>query len=163
MEYQVDVPKYQAGDSFSRIIAEFHAGSAIPYRIARFLVSGGIVATVNLVSLYILTEVVFRWYMAGAVGAFIVSVFVSFTLQKFWTFRHHGTQIRIVSRQFAIYLAITFFNLLLNLAILFLMVEFFGIWYILAQVIASIVIACESFVLYGKVFQRNAEVSVSVQ
>jgi putative flippase GtrA len=112
---------------------------------ARFLISGSIGAVVNLGLLFSLTSWLELWYLASAVIAFIVAMFASFTLQKFWTFRDNNLD--RVSNQFRFFVSIAVFNLGLNTLLMYLFVDGTGLHYLLAQVFAGGLIAIWSFLL----------------
>ena len=61
-------------------------------QVGKYIISGGTAAAVNLSSLYILTEFFHIWYIISATTAFIGAFAISFTLQKFWTFKDHETE-----------------------------------------------------------------------
>ncbi len=119
-------------------------------RIFRFIVVGTTAMLVNLVVLYALTAGLGLWYLASEIVAFIIAVAYNFTLQKLWAFGGTGGS---PTRQGFFFLLINIFNLALNTAILYALVQFFGLWYILAQVIASALIAFESFFVYRIIFR----------
>jgi dolichol-phosphate mannosyltransferase len=121
-------------------------------RIARFLISGVATVLVNLLTLYIFTEYARVWYLASSVIAFCVSYGVNFTLQKFWTFKHRD--INAITYQLPLHFALALGNLALNTAILYALVQWLGVWYVLAQVIAAFVIALDSFFLSRKIFSH---------
>ncbi len=73
-------------------------------RIIRYLISGGTAALTDLVLLYILADKLGIWYMYSVVLAFAVAFFVSFFLQKFWTFEDNGTS--KAHRQITVYILI---------------------------------------------------------
>ena len=103
----------------------------------------GTAAAVDLWLLYVLTEWLRLHYLLSAVLAFIVAFFVSFILQKFWTFGDHSTD--KLHSQAALYFVVAALNLLLNTLLLYFFVDVMGFWYIFAQILASGLIACESF------------------
>jgi len=119
-------------------------------RIARFLIAGAATMLVNLAALYVFTEYAHVWYLASSIIAFCISYGVNFTLQKFWTFKN--TDRRAVLRQLPLHLSLALFNLAFNTIILYALVEWGNVWYILAQVIAALIIAVESFILSKKIF-----------
>ncbi len=128
------------------------------FRILRFLISGGLSAIVNLGSLYVFTEYVGFWYIVSACFAFLLSFGVSFTLQKFWTFRDRSVE--GASRQAAMYLFVAIINFVLNISLLFFLVEFFHLHYLLAEMIVMVVIACVSFFVYRNLIFRKEQVPV---
>lgn len=122
-------------------------------RVLKYLISGGTAAAVNLLLLYFFTSILGIWYVISAVLAFSLAFIVSFVFQKFWTFEDHSTD--GVHVQAASYLLVALVNLCLNTLLIYFFVEFFGIHYLVAQIIASISIACESFFVYRRfIFKR---------
>jgi putative flippase GtrA len=120
-------------------------------RVLRFIVSGGLAAVVNIAMLYILTEYAGIWYVISAALAFITAFFVSFALQKYWAFRNRrmqGTQTQLM-----LHLLTAVINLCLNVLLIYVIVEYAGVWYILAQIIAAIVIAFESFFAFRWIYR----------
>ncbi len=116
-------------------------------KILRYLFSGGTAAVTDLTLLYIFTDVFGIWYILSSVLAFLVAFAVSFILQKFFTFQDHAMD--GVRGQALVYLLVTSFNLGLNTALVFAFVHYAGFHYLFAQILASIIIAVESFVVYG--------------
>ena len=124
-------------------------------KIIRFLISGGTSTGVDLAFLFFFTDVLGIWYLASAVAAFIIAFFVSFGLQKFWTFRDHSRD--GMHAQAGIYFLVASGNLIFNTLLVYLFVERFGSHYLLAQIVASLIIAGESFFVYQKfIFHRKA-------
>ncbi|MEK7169916.1 MAG: GtrA family protein [Patescibacteria group bacterium] len=138
---------------------------ALPYirryqRFFRYLVAGGTAAMVDLGLLYIFTDFFLIHYLWSAIWAFIVSFFVSFLLQKFWTFQNTETDRMHV--QMTVYFLVAVANLALNTLLMYLFVDYFHIWYVLAQVLASGLIACESFFISRHiVFKRRVSSSTT--
>ena len=120
--------------------------------VGKYIVAGGTAATTNLLFLYFFTAVVGLWYVFSAVLAFIIAFVVSFCLQKFWTFEDHSTE--SVHAQAAFYLVVATINLCLNTALIYVLVEYFAIHYLLAQIMTGTVIACESFFVYRRFIFR---------
>ncbi|MFH1583345.1 MAG: glycosyltransferase [Candidatus Falkowbacteria bacterium] len=121
-------------------------------QIIKYLIAGGTAAFVDLALLYILTDILGVWYLISACLAFAVAFFVSFFLQKFWTFRDADKE--AMYKQMQVYLAVALANLTLNAVLMYVLVDGFKIWYMLAQVIVSGLIACESYFVY-KIFIFN--------
>ncbi len=129
----------------------------------KYLISGFFAAFVDLSSLYLLTEYVFspRLYLVSVVFAFIFAFMASFSLQKFWTFKDNST--KQMGLQVFIYFLVAVANLALNLFVIFVLVEVFDLWYFFAQVVAGILLAGVSFVLYNRfVFKHSLVVKGSV-
>ncbi len=125
------------------------------FQFVRFLISGGTGAMVHFFVLYLLTGVMGVWYLLATSIAFTCAFFVSFTLQKHWTYTDRSPA---VWGQRGRYFLIGVGNLLLNGALMYVLVDGFGIWYLLAQVIASGLIAVLSHLLYRTVvFMEHGE------
>lgn len=122
-------------------------------RFIRYCVSGGTALALDLVLLYAFTDILGWWYLWSAVVAFAIAIVVSFILQKFWTFEDRSAD--NVHRQFALYIAIALGNTAVNTGLMYLFVDYFGIPYLLSQIIASGIIAASSFFIYRRfIFNR---------
>jgi putative flippase GtrA len=117
-------------------------------KVVRYIISGGTAATVDLVILYLLTSIVGIWYLFSAIIAFLIALGVSFSLQKFWTFADHSTD--RMSSQVVVYFIVASINLGLNTLLMYLLVDAVLLPYLLAQIIAAGLIACESFFVYQR-------------
>ncbi|OIP78808.1 MAG: hypothetical protein AUK20_03045 [Parcubacteria group bacterium CG2_30_45_37] len=125
-------------------------------RIVKYLIAGSAGAFTNLVFLYIFTEFIGLWYLISTSLAFVIAFCVSFFLQKFWTFRDGNSE--IIYKQMAAYFSVALANLGLNGLLMYFLVDGFGIWYMLAQLITSGSIAIESYWVYKKfIFNRDEQ------
>ena len=86
--------------------------------------------------MYVLTEFFGVYYLVSAVLAFVVAVTNSFVLNKTWTF---GEKIghRVYSRYIK-FIVISLIALIFNLMLLYVLVEYFKIWYMPAQLVGVI-------------------------
>ena len=116
------------------------------FKLVRYLTSGATAAASNLFALFLLVHFGNVHYLKASVLAFAMSVVVSFTMQKFWTF--HDNPVHDVHAQFARYLVVILANLALNTALVYLLVEKANVWYLAAQFIATVVIAAAGYVAY---------------
>ncbi len=114
--------------------------------IIRYGIAGGIAAFVNVAVLYGCTEYLGFHYLVSVSIAFLVSFVVSFSLQKYWTFKDHRTE--GISRQGRTYFLVSVANYVLNLLLLYVCVEIVHLWYVLAQILISGGLACSSFIIY---------------
>jgi putative flippase GtrA len=117
----------------------------------RYLISGGSAAVVNLGSFAVMTKVFGVWYLAASIAAFLLSFVVSFVLQRSWTFEVRGTTALV--EHTSLYFIAALANLALNTFIVFLLVEYAGSGSLLAQFIAGVIVACESFFVYRLIFK----------
>ncbi|KKU57459.1 MAG: hypothetical protein UX81_C0035G0001, partial [Parcubacteria group bacterium GW2011_GWA2_47_12] len=113
-----------------------------------YLIAGGTSTAIDLGILYVLTEFAGWWYLVSATAAFIVAFFVSFILQKFYTFNNRDTSRKAVAMQGAFYFTLALTNLGINTILMYALVEWAGVWYFLAQIIAAAALAVESFFIY---------------
>ncbi len=125
------------------------------HKVLRFIISGCTATAVNLITLFALVHFFAVWYLLASIISVIASTAISFTLQKFWTFRDHTTS--GMHFQFMIYVGITAVNICINTALMYLFVSILGIWYLIAQVIASGLIAiCNYFSYQQFVFKKDS-------
>lgn len=122
-------------------------------RVGRFILSGGTAATVDLGFLYFFTEKFGLHYLFSATLAFVVAFFVSFTLQKFWTFQDASTD--KVHLQASLSFFVALINLGLNTALMYVFVEKFDIWYMASQILIGIILAFESFFVFRSIIFRK--------
>ncbi len=102
--------------------------------------------------LFVFTHFFGIWYVLSSFFAFIFAFIVSFTLQKFWTFKDKGLS-RVHSQGF-LYFAVQVINLALNTTLLYILVEYLSLHYLLAQIIVGIVVAVWSFFIYQFIIFR---------
>ena len=123
-------------------------------QIVKFLIAGGTGAFVDLSIYYILTYVVELWYVLSSVLSFTVAFWVSFGLQKFWTFRDKNTE--KVIKQTALYFLVAILNLVINTLLVYLFVEYSGVHKFASKIFASGIVATESFLVYRYIiFNKN--------
>ncbi len=107
----------------------------------------GITATaVNLITLYLFTDIAGIWYLYSSTLAFLVSLIVSFTLQKFVVFR--DMKVGKMHRQFSRFSIAAVLGTITNTALMFVCVDVLGIWYIFSQIIAGFFVMIQNFILY---------------
>lgn len=127
-------------------------------QLTRYVISGGSAATVNLTILYLLTSRLHIWYLFSAILAYVISFFVSFFLQKFWTFRDGRKE--QMHKQMTIYFFVALAGLGINTLFIYLFVDVFHIWYLSAQFIVSGFLAFSNFAIY-KFFIFNRPIKQS--
>ncbi|HFS82768.1 MAG TPA: GtrA family protein [Epsilonproteobacteria bacterium] len=94
----------------------------ITYRILKFGSVGALGAVTNLIIYSSLVFLDINYNLASAC-AFVVAVTQNFLLNKRWTFKDHDARVR---HRFVKYFMLNFLSFLLNLAILNLVIHFFG-------------------------------------
>lgn len=121
-------------------------------QVLRFVIAGSIGVGLYYVILYVLTELADVWYFTSAIVASVVNVCSNFLFQKLWTFESRS--FRRAHQEALAYTAMVIVFFALNLAMLYALVEWMGLWYLAAQVIATIVITVLSFFLSRRIFAR---------
>lgn len=111
--------------------------------IVRYVISGGTAAVVDLALLYFFHTVCGVHYLFAAILAYAGAFCVSFTLQKFWTFRNNSRE--DMHRQLVLYLGLQLLGLSLNTLFMYIFVDLFHIQVILAQIFAGAIVAFFTF------------------
>jgi putative flippase GtrA len=127
--------------------------SLLSLRVVRFLISGGTSATTNLSVLFVLTHFFGVWYLYSSIAAMSVATVTSFVLQKLWTFQNYSTQVHV---QFPLHATLALSNIALNTVALYLLVEYVGLWYLLAQVLIGACLACMNYLVYKHIIFTHA-------
>lgn len=125
----------------------------------KYLIAGITAAFVNLSVLYFLTDILGFWYIFSTTISFICAFFVSFYLQKFWTFRDDNKEKE--RKQAVVYLCVSIGNLFLNAVGMYFLVDFLNIWYMFAQIIAGMFVAISSFIIYKFIIFKKVKYSNS--
>lgn len=114
--------------------------------VVKFFISGSFAGGSDLVFLYFFYGILGWGIVISTSVAFILSFVVSFTLQKFWTFRNYEQN--QMASQLVLYLINAFIGLNLNGWLMHFLVNRFGVWYILAQIIVNLSIGFYNFLIY---------------
>lgn len=121
--------------------------------VVKFFFAGSSAAAVDLIFLF-LFHGVFKWGLVVSTSlAFILSFVVSFTLQKFWTFRNYCQ--KKIPIQFVLYIGNAFIGLNLNGFLMHALVNNLAVWYLLAQVVVNLMIGVYNFFVYKFIVFRH--------
>lgn len=115
-------------------------------KVVRYIISGTSGAVVNLGSFFIFVHLLHLWYLIGSIFAFILAFFVSFTLQRFWTFEHRSRA--DLGRHALLYLVVALGNLALNTLLVYILVDKVSVAPLIAQLIGGIVVSGTSYFIY---------------
>ena len=125
-------------------------------KIIRYVISGGSATVANLLGFYLLSHVLH--YLLASAFALLISTSVSFTLQKFWTFQDNSREKMV--QQFSMYMVVILGGLVFNTFLMWLLVDGFGVWKLLAQFITNGAMAVGNFFLYRElVFKKSTPLS----
>jgi putative flippase GtrA len=121
--------------------------------VIKFFFAGSTAAAVDLLFLFFFHGVL-KWGLVFSTSlAFILSFAVSFTLQKFWTFRNYSQ--KRIPVQFVLYIGNAFIGLNINGFLMHVFVNKFGVWYLLAQIIVNVIIGFYNFFVYKFIVFRT--------
>lgn len=112
----------------------------------RYFLCGISAAATNIILLYIFTDILHIWYLYSSVVAFLISIVISFILQKFVVFKDMRTN--KMHHQFSKYFVAAILGIITNTAIMFACVDVLGIWYIFSQIVAGFFVMIQNFILY---------------
>lgn len=112
----------------------------------KFIFSGCLSGGVDLLLLFVFHSLLKLDIVLSTSLAFILAFLISFSLQKFWTFRNYLSGQTF--QQLSLYLINALVGLFLNAFFMHLLVNTYNVWYLLAQVIVNLVIAVWNFVIY---------------
>ncbi len=122
-------------------------------RIVKFIISGGIGLSVNLLTYRFLVESLGVHYLAGSMLSLALSTVVGFLLQKFWTFEEHSRE--RAPKQFALYTLLAICDLGINTGVVFILTGKLGLYYLLSQAIGAGLVATINFCAYHFVIFRK--------
>ncbi|HEY4521137.1 MAG TPA: GtrA family protein [Candidatus Paceibacterota bacterium] len=120
-------------------------------RLARFFLVGVSATAIHIAALYAFTEFLEVWYVLSSAVAFLIALAFNFTAQKYWVFK--SSDRRAIPLQLSLHALVNIFNLIVNAILIYVFVEYFHLWYILAQLVTSAGIAAESFIAYRIIFR----------
>jgi len=131
------------------------------YVVLRYITAGGTSAFVDLLLLYLLHHYVGVHYLVSSVIAFSIAFFVSFILQKFWTFKNVSTE--GIHKQSFIYLGSSLFSLGVNTLLMYVFVDKLNLGVLLAQIFAGALVACFTFFISRRIFKYKDNIEKSVK
>ncbi len=120
------------------------------YKMTRYVLVGGFVFMLQVVTLAVLVETGLLTPLPASVAAFLVALVSSFLLQRRVTFRRTGTD-RMVA-EFMQTVMLSLFNLGVNTLVLYFLLSI-NTHYLVAQVIATSLIVSYSYLVYHRIFR----------
>lgn len=115
-------------------------------QLVRFSIVGGLGTLVNLAVLWSLVELGSVWYISAAVLSFVAAVTFNFVGNKVFAFRDRRMGTGTLTSQYVKFTLVSIASLFINLAVLFLLVDMGGLWYIPSQVVAIVAATAGNFV-----------------
>ena len=118
----------------------------VPFnKFIKFCVVGGLGTLLNLFILYLSVELFGLWYIYGATFSFVIVITFNFSLNKIWTFKDKERESIVVTGQYLTYVVIGGIGMAINIAFLYVLVEYFHIQYLLAELIAILIATLWNF------------------
>ncbi|MGK7946886.1 MAG: GtrA family protein [Microcystaceae cyanobacterium] len=114
-------------------------------KIFRFLVIGGFCAGLSLLIMYAFTDLFNLHHLISTVISIIVTNFIGFYLNKYYTFK---TKRKLFWREMWKYYSVMISSYLLNLMIMYLLVDIIDIWYLYATMIIIVLLTPYNFLLH---------------
>jgi len=108
----------------------------------KYCIGGGMSLLIDVGLLYVFTDFLHIHYLISATLSFIIAASYNYTFQKVLTFKNKDQN---CLKQFMSFVAIALIGLGLNIILLKIQVEWFGIWYILAKIIAAAIVLIWNF------------------
>ena len=116
----------------------------------RYLFGGSCVFAFTIALFYLLADIFQLWYLWATTVTFAISLVVSFSVQKYWTFRDRSSD--VLPMQIGAFGTLAIFNFAMNDSFMYLAVDGLGIQHLHAQILTSICIASWSFLAYRYLF-----------
>ncbi len=141
--------KFSLRDYFAYLSHVFHLmmASGEFERIVKFCIVGGSGVGINLGLLFLLTDKLGLLYLISAVLSWMGAVLSNFALNDLWTFRDLRKQgFSNIPGRVLRFGAVRLIGLAMNLAILYCLTEFLGIYYILSALVAIIIVMIWNYV-----------------
>jgi len=101
-------------------------------RIFRFLGVGGFCAGLSLIIMYVLTSIIHINYLISTVITIIVTNFIGFYLNKYYTFQ---TKKKLFWRELWKYYSVMLSSYILNVFAMYVLVDLVNIWYLYANIL----------------------------
>jgi putative flippase GtrA len=120
----------------------------ISFEFIKFAMVGVVNTLVHLIVLFILVEYFSVYYILASVVAFLLAVTNSFFLNTLWTFRKKYSFMSKLS--WGKFTLIGIIAILINTILLYVLTDFFSLWYMYSQVIA--ILASFSVNFFGNKF-----------
>ena len=118
----------------------------------KYLLSGAMSTGTHLIVLSLAYRYLDLRILTATTLAYLVAFGVSFSLQKFWTFRNKAKR---YFEQIYFYLLVGVFNLFFNAALMQALVVNLDFHYLLSQLFTSAIVALNSFLLYKYLVFKN--------
>lgn len=111
----------------------------------KYIIVGSATTGLDFLLVYIFVEYFHIFYLLSASLSIAIIFFISFSLNKYWTFNNREAKYFIHSIKYALSNIVSW---IINLSVLALFVEVFEVWYLLAKVFATAAAVIWNFFIY---------------
>lgn len=113
-----------------------------------------LIATItDIIFLYFFTEIINLFYLVSATISYIIGMFIAFAGNRKYTFENKRNKQEV--HKFIDFSVISIIGLVLNIILLKVFTEDFGIWYIYSKIIAVILIFFIKYIAHKKIVFNN--------
>jgi len=116
-------------------------------RILKFMAVGASGVAVNMGLLWLLTEFAGLFYLFSAIASIEVSIITNFLLNEHWTFSDRRGKNQSMTSRGIKFNVVSMVSLGLNITILFTLTNYFGLHYMLSELIAILAAFVSNFFL----------------
>lgn len=120
-------------------------------QIIKFGIVGGLAFLIDYLILFLLTDVVGIYYLISSIISFIVSVVFNYILSIIWVFDVNKKQ---TVKEFLIFIILSAIGLLINLVIMYLLVDIANIYYMFAKIVSTAVVMVYNFITRKKIIEK---------
>jgi dolichol-phosphate mannosyltransferase len=115
----------------------------------KYMAVGTLNGLIYFATLFILTDWLGIWYMASAFVAVIIQTAVTFSLHYLWTWRSKKTAVKSVVTIYRLikYLIVGGCGLVIGLGGLYLITEYFKVYYMISTIVCSYVLLVITFLI----------------
>ena len=107
----------------------------VSFEFVRFAVVGVVNTIIGLTTLYVLVEYFSVYYVLASLIGFVLAVTHSFFMNTLWTFKKNIRE--KTGFRYSKFFTISVIAALTNISLLYIITEYFGVWYMLSQIIAT--------------------------
>jgi putative flippase GtrA len=112
-------------------------------QILKFGLVGGMAFVIDYALLYLCTEFLHIHYLLSSIISFTISVIFNYILSIKWVFDVKKKQ---DVRDFVVFIILSVIGLGINSLIMYVMVEVFGVYYMLSKIVSTVVVMVYNFI-----------------
>lgn len=123
------------------------------YLVVRYIISGGVASGIDILLFIIFIEVFNLHYIISVSISITISFIVRFYLQKVFAFKDKNIDIY---RQLSMYTILYLLSITITTLLLYVFIDIFHLWYVLAQIVSIFIVAILSFFIYKYVIFKKS-------